>query len=232
MLVLNPDVVETYWDHLVHSDDHAEVEDWLDRCTRWVFNLLTAAHAASTRKIVLLSTLDLFLDYSPHFCPTTTWMPRPSTEPHQLGHHLVEFICREFAPSTNLEVVVVRLRRLDATEQRFWVDSAAVREALLVIVTEARTMPDQPAVGRATDRDQSSYNIVHLQGASCAVPKVGAEDGAAPSDTEILALVDGRTAAGANVTAVDAETRLESCLLLGSNGMMGSLPARSSSRRG
>ena len=51
--------------------------EWLDRSTRWLYSLMTAAVSNGVRRVVLLSTLDLFLAYSPRFTVTSAWEPRP-----------------------------------------------------------------------------------------------------------------------------------------------------------
>jgi hypothetical protein len=65
---------------------------WLDMSSRGVYDLLTAASSSAESKVwrcVVVSTMDLFLGHSPTHLPTPEWQPRPSTDPSQLGPHLV-----------------------------------------------------------------------------------------------------------------------------------------------
>jgi hypothetical protein len=68
-----------------------------------------AAYQEGVKRVVYLSTLDLMAAYGPEFIVTERWRPRPTTEPHLLGKHLGEYVCREFAREHKLTVVVLRL---------------------------------------------------------------------------------------------------------------------------
>jgi nucleoside-diphosphate-sugar epimerase len=107
---------------LVHLTSHCRTSTgptdtaWLDNAVRDTYNLLRAAAEAGVRKVVLSSTLDLFLPYpSDSDCLQTggdswpSWKPLPSTEPAILGPHMAEFVAREFAHAQALRVTVVRL---------------------------------------------------------------------------------------------------------------------------
>ena len=211
---------------------------WLDRCTCSVYQLLSAAAASSSvRKVVLLSTMDLFLAYHPSFSVTAAWQPQPQADDHaQLGHHLAEFICHEFARSTSVEFVIARLGCLNqlAPQARFWVDPISARQSLMMIATsDAPTQSDQPGAGRASARDHRSCNTVHLLDPSCedgsaAAALAGACSVAAPSpppsDEEMLQRLDreldpGRCRAMQQEPTAFSEN--EKVLLLGSNGQMG-----------
>jgi nucleoside-diphosphate-sugar epimerase len=82
---------------------------YLDAMTRGLYNLLWAAHQEQVTRVVYLSTLDLMTAYGPEYIVTERWRPRPTPEPHLLGKHLGEYVCREFAREHKLTVVVLRL---------------------------------------------------------------------------------------------------------------------------
>lgn len=83
--------------------------NYLDAMTRGLYNLLMAAYQEGVNRVVYLSTLDLMSAYGPEFIVTERWRPRPTTEPHLLGKHLGEYVCREFAREHKLTIVVLRL---------------------------------------------------------------------------------------------------------------------------
>ena len=57
----------------------------LDRASRGVYNLITAAAAAGARRFVLLSSLRPFERYPLDHAVTEFWAPRPTTEPERSG---------------------------------------------------------------------------------------------------------------------------------------------------
>jgi nucleoside-diphosphate-sugar epimerase len=83
--------------------------DYLDAMTRKLYNLLMAAYQEGVTRVVYLSTLDLMAAYGPEYIVTERWRARPTPEPHLLGKHLGEYVCREFAREHKLRVVVLRL---------------------------------------------------------------------------------------------------------------------------
>ena len=144
------------------------------------------------------------------------------TSAAQLSCHLAEFICREFARCTPLQLVVARLGHLDDPTQRYWVDSAAVRLALLPLVVGAEPpAPDKPGAGRETAQDHAGYNILHLQDATCDAGPLDDADEPYPTDGEILALIDGETDAGVQGGGAVEGGEHSRVLLMGCNGMMG-----------
>jgi nucleoside-diphosphate-sugar epimerase len=111
---------------------------YLDAMTRELYNLLMAATQEGVTRVVYLSTLDLMTAYGPEYIVTERWRPRPSTEPHLLGKHLGEYVCREFAREHKLNIVVLRLGEVvDATElggqsvDPLWLDQHDLGAAVL-----------------------------------------------------------------------------------------------------
>ena len=97
--------------------DEGAVE-YLDAMTRNLYNLLMAAYQEGVKRVVYLSTLELMTAYGPEFVVTERWRPRPTTEPHLLGKHLGEYVCREFAREHKLTVVVLRLGTVIAASEQ------------------------------------------------------------------------------------------------------------------
>ena len=88
--------------------------DYLDAQTRALYNLLMAAYEEGVTRVVYLSTLELMEAYGPEYIVTERWRPRPTTEPHLMGKHLGEYVCREFAREHKLSVIVLRLGKVVA----------------------------------------------------------------------------------------------------------------------
>ena len=206
--------------------------EWLDRCTRWVFQLISAAVVARTRRVVLLSTMDQFLAYDPSFAVSTAWSPRPeAADPAQLGCHLAEYICQEFARSTEIEVVIARLGRVNQPQARFWVDLAAARQSLVQLVTSVSVASDHPGAGRASARDARSLNLVHLLDAACAGGSNPQQT--TPTDAEILRLVDRDLDVGLPIKQQAGSLQGNQKVgVLGANGMMGEFASDELERAG
>ncbi len=87
-----------------------ELLDWVSRST---YVLATAACAAGVRRIVLLSSLDLMRSYDERFIVTADWQPRPRANAESLAPHMAELIGREVARTGKVEVVALRLGKID-----------------------------------------------------------------------------------------------------------------------
>ena len=127
---------------------------WIDATTRCTYNLLTAAAEAQVDRVILLSTLDLFLPYDADMVVNETWRPRPSCEPAILGPHLSEFIAGEFAHTNALRLLIVRLGHVVRSDEvkgqdvdPMWVDERDVVQA----------------VANALEKDLPDYAIAHIQ---------------------------------------------------------------------
>lgn len=128
---------------------------YLDAMTRELYNLLMAATQEGVTRVVYLSTLDLMKAYGPEYIVTERWRPRPTPEPHLLGKHLGEYVCREFAREHKLSVVVLRLGKVvNASEtggqsvDPLWLDQHDLGAAILGALTA--TLPN--------------WTVLHIQG--------------------------------------------------------------------
>ena len=90
----------------------------IDYATRCTYNLLRAAAAAGVERAVFLSTLDLMTPYDEDFLVTEVWRPRPGLDGSSLPKHLGEYVCREFARSNAISVVVLRLGKVVSAAER------------------------------------------------------------------------------------------------------------------
>ena len=86
--------------------------DWIDACTRCTYNLFTAAAEAGVRRVIYLSSLDLFLPYDEDMVVNERWRPRPTTEPAVMAPYLGEFIAEEFCLEGGFDLVCLRLGHL------------------------------------------------------------------------------------------------------------------------
>ena len=185
---------------------------WLDECTRRTYHLLAAAAGSPTvRRVLLVSTLDLFAPYPPELVIDETWLPRPTTSGTVLGPHLAEFIAREFGRcSASLRVAVARLGRLTAElgaeEQRA---VSALLSLLGDVEGEEYWSQGNNVIGNfvAAADDVLSFRITHLD--------IGhTSRGSPPSDIPIDNLPHGAVSRGTKPTGDDV-------LLLGGRGMLG-----------
>jgi nucleoside-diphosphate-sugar epimerase len=128
---------------------------YIDAMTRGLYNLLWAAHQEQVTRVVYLSTLDLMTAYGPEYIVTERWRPRPTPEPHLLGKHLGEYVCREFAREHKLTVVVLRLGTVVSAGEvmgqsinPMWLDQKDLGSAVQGALTAA--LPH--------------WNVIHVQG--------------------------------------------------------------------
>lgn len=132
-LVRDTDVIV----HVAEPPAGADERTQIDHRTRLTYNLLWAASMHSVRKVVLLSSLDLFTAYDEDYEVTEDWAPRPAANAEALSHHLGEFTCREFARESKIDVVVLRLGKVVRSEKvagqdydPMWVDELDVATAV------------------------------------------------------------------------------------------------------
>jgi nucleoside-diphosphate-sugar epimerase len=128
---------------------------YLDAMTRRLYNLLWAAYQEQVTRVAYLSTLELMAAYGPEYIVTERWRPRPIPEPHLLGKHLGEYVCREFAREHKLTVVVLRLGTVVSASEvagqsvdAMWLDQKDLGAA----VSGALTAP------------LPHWNVIHVQG--------------------------------------------------------------------
>ena len=130
---------------------------WLDHNSRRTYNLLWAAAETAIKRVVLLSTLDLFAPYDEDLTVGENWKPLPSCAPAILGAHLAEFTAREFAHSHALKVTVARLGHLVRAEEvadqpydPMWLDERDAIQAIERVI-------EKPATER-----RSQYGVAHI----------------------------------------------------------------------
>jgi len=90
----------------------ADAAAWIDACTRCTYNLLVAAVRAGVEHVVYVGSLDSFLGYDADFLVSSSWRPRPTTEPAVMAPHLGEFVAREFAQTSQIRLTILRLGHL------------------------------------------------------------------------------------------------------------------------
>ncbi len=198
---------------IAHSCTDVTDTTWLDGCVRDTYNLLRAASQAGVRKVVLVTTLDVFLPYPADIACLQEggntwpgWKPLPSCEPEILGPHMTEFVAREFAHAGALRIANVRLGTLDAPEARFFTSTAEAVEAIARVVSEGPM--DDPIELDWNDEGQRGYEQLNYR-----VYHVGTENPAAGSPGGSV---------GSRIDTGGSVERTEQTLLLtGGNGMLG-----------
>jgi nucleoside-diphosphate-sugar epimerase len=105
LLVAGQDAMIVVGEPLPNED----AQSYLDIMTRGLYNLLWAAAEEKVKRVIYLSTLDQMAAYADGLTVTERFRPRPTTEPHLLGKHLGEYVCREFARERKVQVVVLRI---------------------------------------------------------------------------------------------------------------------------
>ena len=115
----------------------AREDEWIDRCTRCLYNLLNSATAAGVKRLTVLGSMNVFQQLQPSVAVMARFMPRPTCDPSQLGPWLAEYTAREFAVCGAMHIVAARLGTLVATEDagassalRWWVTPENVGAAL------------------------------------------------------------------------------------------------------
>jgi len=130
---------------------------WLDHNSRRLYNLLIAASETSIKRVIVLSTLELFTPYNDVLPVGNHWKPLPSCEPAVLGAHLAEFTAREFAHSHALKVSVARIghlvRSAEVADQPFdplWLDERDLAPTIERILEKSGCEGD------------SQYSVTHI----------------------------------------------------------------------
>ena len=135
----------------------ASPAEWIDSCTRCTYNLFTAAAEAGVRRVIYLSTLDLFLPYDEDMVVNENWRPRPTTEPAVMAPYLGEFIAEEFYRERGFSLICLRLGHL--------VDHHQIGEQpydpLWLDLDDAAG-----AIAAAIDADLPPFAVLHLQSVS------------------------------------------------------------------
>lgn len=116
----------------------------IDYRTRGTYSLLQAASRRGVRQFVHLSSIDIMNGHDDRYQVTEDWRPAPGGDAEGLSLYLAEFTCREFAREGKLNVAVLRLGNVAASD---------------VAETTARTLEAQSA------RDGSglgAWSVFHL----------------------------------------------------------------------
>jgi|EP01046_Picozoa_sp_COSAG06_P037571 nucleoside-diphosphate-sugar epimerase len=139
---------------LVAGDASLLEEDaWCDISTRCTYNLCHAAAELGVSRVICLSSMSVFNSVDARYVtPGPNWQARPRPTPAELGPHLAEFVCREFANSDAVPVAVARLGEpLDdpdsvplASRPRFWTATKTAVEAVSAMLFE---QPPPPGAG-------------------------------------------------------------------------------------
>ena len=109
-------------------------QELLDMAARGAYVALTAAVAAGSGRVVLISRLDLLRDYPERYAIDPQWNPIPRANAQELVPLLAELTGREIARKGEIEVCCLRLGAI-GSETALDDALAALRTAL----TEART---------------------------------------------------------------------------------------------
>ena len=148
-------------DAIIHSaavDTDSSVSDQLDMAMRGTYNLLWAAREEGVNRFVLLSSLSTMGQYDESLAVTERWKPTPTTEPDVLCHHMVEFVCREFAREKKTTVYCLRLGEL-AWDGQTNSTSALLPEDAFQAVEQALTA--ETVLDWATI--PNTWNVFHIQ---------------------------------------------------------------------
>ncbi len=152
---------------IVHLAEPLPGEDTpakIDYATRCTYNLLRAAAAAGVERAVFLSTLELMTPYDEDFLVTEAWRPRPGLDGVSLPKHLGEYVCREFARSNAMDVVVLRLGKVASAAEMSAgpFDSLWVADEDVVQAVRLALEPPKSERGRALGR----WSVFHISSGS------------------------------------------------------------------
>ncbi len=148
-------------DAIVHwgqVDPESDDADALDFQTRSTYNLLRAAAEEGVSRCIYLSSLRILEDYDEHLDVNEHWKPRPTTDVPQLGTHLGECVCREFARERNIDIICLRLGDLAWNEGRS-------PESTSALFPEDAAQAVQNALALDLRDSRPSWRIFHIQSA-------------------------------------------------------------------
>jgi nucleoside-diphosphate-sugar epimerase len=127
------------------------------RCT---YNLLWAASEEKVPRLVYLNSLSVMGLHNESYAVTERWKPVPTTDASDLGNHLGEFVCREFARESKIDVISLRLGEL------VWDDEEASSSALYpddAVQAVRKTLTAEVSDGYAGSN--TNWNVFHIQSA-------------------------------------------------------------------
>ena len=118
------------FDPLIGEGPQAE-QELLERVARSTYVLITAAHRAGYRRVVLISRMSLFEDYPEEFVVAEDWQPLPRAEAESLAPHMAELVGREIGRTGRIEVFCLRFGELGDPQGTLADDAvAAVEEGM------------------------------------------------------------------------------------------------------
>ena len=142
-------------DQIIHAEPFAagdmplEDDAWCDIPSRCTYNLLHAAAEVGVSRVICLSSMAVFNSVDERYVVSANWQAAPRPTPAELGPHLAEFVCREFANSDAIPVAVARLGAPldpDAVElgerPRFWVATEQAVEEVASLLFEQAPAPE------------------------------------------------------------------------------------------
>jgi nucleoside-diphosphate-sugar epimerase len=136
----------------------ADAAAWIDACTRCTYNLLVAAVGGGVEHLVYVGSLNSFVGYDADFLVSSSWRPRPTTEPAVMAPHLGEFVAREFAQTSQIRLTILRLGHLvDA-------DGIGPQDELDPLAIDPRDAAAGIAAALVEGKEPDAYRVFHLQG--------------------------------------------------------------------
>ena len=150
-------------DVIVHSgevDSALSVSDQLDDAMRCTYNLLWAASEERVPRLIYLNSLNVMGQYDETYAVTERWKPVPTTDASILGNHLGEFVCREFARESRIDIISLRLGEL------VWHDGEASSSALYpddAVQAVQKSLAAEVSDGYAGST--TNWNVFHIQSA-------------------------------------------------------------------
>ena len=150
-------------DVIVHSGElnsALSVSGQLDDAMRCAYNLLWAASEEKVPRLIYLNSLSVMGRHDEAYAVTERWKPALTTETSDLGYHLGEFVCREFARENKIEVISLRLGEL------VWDDGEASSSALYpedAVQAIQKALSAEVSDGHAGST--TNWNVFHIQSA-------------------------------------------------------------------
>ncbi len=146
--------------HFGELDSSLSVSGQLDDAMRCTYNLLWAASEEKIPRLIYLNSLSVMGRHDESYAVTERWKPAPTTETSDMGYHLGEFVCREFARENKIDVISLRLGELvwdhgEASSSALYPEDAvqAVQKALIAEVSDGYA------------GSSSNWNVFHIQSA-------------------------------------------------------------------
>lgn len=148
--------------YAAQAPDGATDLELLDRHTRHLYALLTAAAAGSVKAVVYLSSLSLMSAYPESYAVNEDFRPLPGSQPASFAPYLGEFVCREFAREGKLRATVLRLGRVvDAARP----PNSPPREPLTEMRDLCQVVAGVLDAGLAPEPRAAGWQVLHVESA-------------------------------------------------------------------